>query len=124
MTVYNRQIQQALKQIDKKGALVPYSRVVVTAADPLKPWQTTTTPQTANRKLLFLPLNEEDKKTVSRIAGTETGKQYYKALMGNQGFEPNKNDTVLFAGKTFNVLDLNILRPDGEIILTTFILKG
>jgi hypothetical protein len=123
MTVYSRQIENAKRQIKNKGVSVPYTRTVITKNE-LEPWKSTTAVETLPRILVFLPLNEDDKKTISRLPTTEAGMTFYKALMANQGFEPSKQDKVLFVGKTLSVVDMNILRPDGEIILTTFLFKG
>lgn len=123
MTVFTRQIERAKIQIAKKGAIVPYERLEI-IKNLLKPWEQTTTKQTEEIKILFLPLNELDKKTVARLEGSEVTRNYTKALMAATGFEPSKNDKITFAGKVWSVVDMNILRPDGEIILTTFILKA
>lgn len=119
--MYDRQVATAKRLIAKYGAVVPVT-TRVDVEDPDKPWLNTETEVAHNAAVVFLPLTSGAMKSLGMINTTEVPVGAVLAYMGAVDFEVDLKTTFLFEGKTWSMLNLDLLRPNGRIILHTMVL--
>lgn len=128
MGVFDRQIATAQRLIAKYGQAVIWQTVNQGApADPLKPWESSASPDTPNNtKICFVPVRDNDwRKLLAYLKGTEVPTGKLAGLMaGNVSFEPKLKDTVLRDGVTLNVTNIDLISPNDQKILYILEFEG
>lgn len=131
MAEYDRAIATSLRLIAKKGVPVIWRKKTVLTPDPSKPWLVEAGPFAEyTPSVVFLPftiskpsLNSDNEFVVDATGGeAETGKCY--GLMGAQGFAPDTADTVIHDSIYFKIEKIDVLAPNGQIILYTITFNG
>lgn len=121
MAQYDRQIATAKRLIKKYGAAVPV-KIRTVAEDPEKPWQTIETEQTYSANIVFLPLDNKAQASLGLMDNTEIPKGACIAYMGAVNFPMDLQAKIEFDGKTWELFYMDVLRPNGRIILHTMVL--
>ena len=125
MARFDRQVQTALKLIKKNGQAVKW-RVIndPLPTDPAKPWEPAkATPIDNDVVICFLPIDRQTMETLNFIKGTEISKGSVMGLMGQTSFSPNLKDVVLREGKELRIASIDVLSPNGQVILYTVVFK-
>lgn len=122
MPRFDRQIGTALKLIKKNGQSVQWVKQVITS-NPAEPWNETSVPTVVgNPFICFLPLDLQGKQfLVSLGSSPEIAQGSYYGLMGNVNFEPSTTDIVIRDGKNLEISTIDLLSPNGQLILWTVI---
>lgn len=121
MAMYDRQISTAKRLIKKYGVSVPVT-IRIVAQTPGKPWETSETTQTKNADIVFLPLDNKALASLGLMDGTEIPVGACIAYMGQVPFAMDLQATIEFDGKTWTIFYMDILKPNGRIILHTMVL--
>lgn len=126
MGKFDGAIATAQRLIAKNGEAVIWRSISnPEPVDPDKPWivgPTESTDYVVN--VCFLPLSRVNLETFTLIQGTEVPKGAVMALMGNVPFAPNLKDVVVRSGTELRIDSLDILSPNGQIVLYTMVLKA
>lgn len=127
MGQFDRQVKTALKLIAKNGQAVKW-RIVRDGApvDSSQPWKPTqpATPVEHDVTICFLPINKEMRETIAYLRGTEVPTGSVMGYMGAVNFEPSLKDVVIRDGKELRLENIDVLSPNGQIILYTAVFKG
>ena len=119
MARFDRQIATAKRLIAKNGQDV-YWRVVRNVENVSEPWKPSATDtEDIPVKICFLPDTKEQRETVRYIAETEVAAGSVIGLMGQVDFEPSSKDVVIRDGVECRIKTVNILSPNGQIVLYT-----
>jgi hypothetical protein len=117
--VYTREIALALKLIKKKGQLVVWVKQNELVNNS-QPWKTTDpgNPTTYPVVMVFLtPGGKIGNSEIRLNPGTAVPEGGPKALMGQVPFTPAMNDKVLRGSEWLVIKDVDIVAPNGEVIL-------
>lgn len=124
MARFDRQIATALRLIQKNGQQVTWRQLQRTE-DPNEPGKVIVAPPVDHSPFIcFLPVNKENREFVNFLRGSnelKTGSVL--GLMGNVSFEPSAADLVIRDGKTLEILNYDLLSPNGQKILYTIEFK-
>lgn len=119
MGVYDRQIASALRAIKKRGQLVTWTPQDVTT-NPAQPWRTQPVvgAPTFQVSIVFLSLGSTELNALFHlIKGTSVPDGAPRGLMGAVPFVPAINDVVLRGTINLTVKALDVLAPNGDVIL-------
>lgn len=119
MGVYDRQIATAIRLIAKKGETVQWvsEDEVVSGSQPWKTTAGAVVPGTPV-KMVFVSAGSALLDAIAHlIPGTSVPSSSIKGLMGAVGFTPAINDMVVRDGVAMMVKDLNIVKPNDQVIL-------
>ena len=124
MNVYDRQINNVLRQIKAKGQTVTWvSKSDSQGGDPWNPSPGASSETEID--ILFLPTSVSNQQLMRYLAGTEVSVGSLIGYMGLTEFEPKIEDSVkrpnFYTGEdeTLFIKSLNTLAPNGKPILTT-----
>lgn len=119
MGVYDRQIENAKRQIKQKGQAVTWRiKSNGAPADPSKPWKPSAgTPEDKPVRIVFLPVGLQTRKFLRYFEGTEIPTGSLSGLMGAVDFEPAIKDVVIRDGKQLTIRNFDVIAPNGEPIL-------
>lgn len=122
---FDRQIATALRLIKKNGRLVQW-RQLVRRENPDKPWETLpAVPVDHNVYICFLPVDKDNREFINYVRGSNEIKIGSEiGLMGQVEFEPDGADKVIRDGLTLEILNIDLLAPNGQKILYTVEFKG
>lgn len=124
MAVFSRQQATAAKLIKKNGRQAVL-RHFIGATDPTKPWvQLPDTFVDLDVTIVVFPYTADSKHTAEwakKDGDIMTGLS--QALMTSKTVRPVLNDLMIFGGKTYSILNIDELAPNGEPILYTIALK-
>lgn len=125
MARFDRQIATALRLIQKNGQLVKW-RQLQREDDPNNPAAVIENdPVDHDVYICFLPVNKDTKEFIAYLRGTNDVKiGSVIGLMGNVSFTPDAADYVLRDGVTLEILNIDLLSPNGQKILYTVEFKG
>lgn len=124
--VFERQIATALRLIKRNGKAVTWRQRTSTVPDPNKPWEVVdddTITDHADIPIVFLPYNQANRAFIANIVGTEVPAGRNFGLMGAQSFTPGKTDVVVDGAKEIAIQAIDVLSPNGEIILYTLFFR-
>lgn len=125
MGVFSRQ-QATAERLIKKNGRSAVLRKFSNTTDPDKPWvQTPNTITDVKVTIVTLPFvttilnltQEWSRKNGDVMTGI------VQALMSSKTVVPTLNDVVIYDNKTYNILNIEILSPNGEPLLYTMALK-
>jgi len=123
---FDRQIAQAERMIARDGEAVKW-RVNgdVSPTDPAKPWKPGTASPGTDKDvtICFLPVGRYLYETVSFMRESEVPKGCVVGLMAPVDFEPNVKDVVIRSGVQFRIETIDVLNPNGQVILYTLVLR-
>jgi hypothetical protein len=125
MGEYDRQIKSALKLIAKKGQSVIWKEIRNGApVDPAQPWKPSEqiSPVEHAVKICFIPLTKEMRESIF-YSVSEVPSGAVVGLMGSVNFEASLKDVVITDGKELRIENINILSPNGQVILHTVLFK-
>lgn len=119
MGEYDRQIATAKRLIKKKGQGVTWRSIENGAPpDASKPWKTSTSTNLDNLvDIVFLPVSRENKRFIQALGGTEVSTGFLLGYMAAVDFEPSIKDVVIRNGEQLEVLNIDIVAPNGDPIL-------
>lgn len=123
MARFDSQIETAQRLIALNGQDVTW-RQPASVANPSTPWKPSNgAPTDYPVKIVFLPLDRVGTALLRQLANTELaiGSEY--GLMGAVEFEPNLTDTIIRDGKEVRIIAIDVLKPNGQIILYTLQLE-
>jgi len=125
MARFDRAIATAERLIAKNGQAATWRKTTAPVDDPTKPWLNGT-PVVADDDcvICFLPINKEMRDMLTFIRGTEVLGGAVMGLMGQVEFEPNPTDTVVRDGVVYTINNLDILAPNGQVVLYTIEFKS
>ena len=127
MARFDAQIKTALRLIAKNGQAAKW-RIVRDGApvDSSQPWKPTqpATPVEHDVTICFLPINKEMRETIAYLRGTEVPTGSVMGYMGAVDFEPSSKDVVIRDGVEMRIENIDVLSPNGQIILYTAVFKG
>lgn len=121
MARFDRQIATAKRLIAKNGRTVQIT-IRKSEPNPDKPWEVSTTEETHDVQIAFLPLTKQSFESITKMQATEVPKGAVQGLMGQVPFEVDLTATVLRDGKTLAVHYMDVLSPNGQKILFTMVL--
>lgn len=125
MARFDRAIATALKLIKKNGQEVVWRKVSTSIPDTAKPWLNgSATPVDKDCVICFLPINKEMREMLTFIRGTEVLGGSVAGLMGAVDFTPSPVDTVIRDGVVYTINNLDILAPNGQVVLYTIEFKS
>jgi hypothetical protein len=121
MGVYDRQIAQAKRTIKAKGELCQWVSNSNLTPNPSQPWKTTApSPLPTNPQvyIVFLTPGTKLGALIHLLQGTSVPEGGPSGLMAQVPFQPAIDDSIIrSSGQTFTIKDLNIVSPNGEVIL-------
>lgn len=119
MGVFDRQIANAIRVIQKKGQVVTWRQLSDGApADMSKPWKPGETVETeVEVSIVFLPETQKNLEFLRLIMGTTVPTGNLTGLMAAQNFTPKVKDIVVRDGIPLGVCSVDPLAPNGDIIL-------
>lgn len=121
---FDRQIQTALRLIEKNGEPVIWRSLTDVIPDVEQPWRTTVTAIEYDAIICFLTVDLQTKETLSLITKTEVTKGMVLGLMGTViGFTPSLKDTVVRHATELRILSIDVLSPNGQIVLHTIVFE-
>jgi hypothetical protein len=127
MARFDAQIKTALRLIAKNGQAAKW-RIVRDGApvDSSKPWKPSqpATPVEHDVTICFLPITKEMRETIAYLRGTEVTTGSVMGYMGAVDFEPSSKDVVIRDGVEMRIENIDVLSPNGQIILYTAVFKG
>lgn len=125
MARFDRAIATAQKLIKKNGQVVKWRKTTAPIPDTAKPWLNgEPTVVDADCVICFLPINKEMREMLMFIRGTEVLGGSVAGLMGAVGFTPNPIDSVVRDGVTYSINNIDILAPNGQVVLYTIEFKS
>lgn len=126
MARFDRQIATALRLIEKNGQLVKWRVVTAPIPDPTRPWENGTETVVDNDcTICFLPITKEMRESLIFIRGTEVPGGSVMGLMGKvDNFVPAVTDTVVRDGVVYTIKNIDILSPNGQVVLYTIEFKA
>lgn len=118
MSVYAKQIAQALRMIKAKGQVVTWRRTNLTQSG-LQPWKSDAGANADNSvSILFLkPKGGLASLLVSLIKGSDVPRTSLRGLMGAVSFVPDMSDIVIRNGVTLTIKGFDAIAPNGETIM-------
>ncbi|UYE91987.1 head closure [Klebsiella phage vB_KmiS-Kmi2C] len=120
MARFDRQVEMAKRLIKKNGQTVTWRQLNETIPDAGKPWKPESLPGTDyTPEIAFFTINKENRQFIHFITGTEAKIGDVYGLMGNVSFEPSLKDIVIRDGVTYQILNIDLLSPNGQKILYT-----
>lgn len=123
MARFDRQVATALRLIAKNGVAVKW-RQFVRVEVPGKPWETTQTVVEHDTVICFLPIDKENRESISFMVGSDVPVGATMGYMGQVSFEPEGADVVIdYEGKELNIATVQKLAPNGQSILYTVVFK-
>lgn len=120
MGAFDRQIQTALRLIEKNGEQCDWLTGKVVATDPAKPWLGGARSATVKHPYIcFLPATDGASGFgLSKFrAGTEVEAFSTFGLMGAQDFEPDITDIVTRDGKALVIKAIDAIKPAEQVVL-------
>lgn len=125
MGQFDRQIETALRLIKKNGQQIVWRKTKPIVPDVDKPWLPTGDVEIEYTPFVcFLPLNRVGKEFIQSLGQSEAVSGTYYGLMGAQPFAPNLTDVVVRDGVELDINSIDILSPNGQIILYTVTING
>lgn len=125
MARFDRQIAVALRLIAKNGEPITWRTQPEPVVDPATPWNPQpSVPVDNTATICFLPVERVGMESFSHMLRTEVPKGLVLGYMGQVPFEPNIKDTVIRHGKELRVMNLDVLSPNGQMILYTVIFQA
>lgn len=119
MARFDRQIQTALRLIAKNGQACVWHKQTTQAVNPDKPWLgDVTDPVDHTVTICFVPVRSQQDlvaMTFPEHMDFQVGRTY--GLMGQVAFEPMANDFITRDGKELSLRMVDVLSPNGQIIL-------
>lgn len=125
MGVFDRQIATAQRLIEKYGQKVIWNSKLKAdnAGQPWKPGQAADTPHEVS--ICFVPKTDRlSRQLIQALTGTEVKVGSLAGLMGVTDFTPSGDDYVTRDGKLLTIDTLDVLNPNGQIVLYTIEFKG
>ena len=126
MARFDTQIKTALRLIARNGQPVKW-RVLLDGepADPLQPWKPSQLAALIEHdvKICFLPITKEMRETIAYLRGTEVNTGSTMGYMGAVSFKPSSKDVVIRDGVELRIENIDILSPNGQVILYTAVFK-
>ena len=121
MARFDPAIKTAKSLIRKNGEIVSWVSIAG-EQDASKPWLIVDQEDTPHDvEMCFVPVDKGD--TLQFEAKGELSAGYYKGLMGAVGFAPKLSDVVIRNGETLRPEAIDVLAPNGQVILYTVIFK-
>lgn len=125
MGQFDRQIETALRLIKKNGQQISWKRTAAILPDPDKPWLPVGDTEIEYTPFIcFLPLDRVGKEFLQALGQSEAITGTYYGLMGAQPFAPNLKDVITRDGVPLDIASIDILAPNGQIILYTITING
>lgn len=125
MGQFDRQIATALKLIKKNGQKVEWKQYGQNAPDSAQPWNVVSDIEvTYQPYICFLPIDRDGKEFLVSLGRSEAVAGSMYGLMGAQPFSPNLKDTVMRDGVPLDIDSIEVLSPNGQIILYTLMING
>lgn len=127
---YDRQIETVLRVIAKDGQAVQWQQPATDATAPPvdadQPWNATDAPSTQyGVNILFLPTGKGNNAFLAFLTGKDVPTSKLYGLMGAvEAFKPTALDTVYRDGVALAITSIDVLAPNGQIILYTVEFKG
>lgn len=116
MPRFDKQIQTALRLIEKNGQLVQWKQTAK-ASDETNPWeQVETEPVLTDVHICFLPSTDP---WIRYLKGTDVAVGSTYGLMGSVSFDPSAEDVVVRDGKELRISTIDLLSPNSQKILYT-----
>lgn len=117
---YDSAIALAQRLIAKKGQKVTWKQVKNTA-DPSEPWKQTPTADVSKTvSICFVAVSDNQwRKLLAYLKGTEVPTGRLAGIMGAVNFTPNLKDVVVRSGKELRIESIDVLSPNGQVILYT-----
>ena len=120
MGQFDRAIETAKRLIAKNGQTVTWRKLGSTTPDPSTPWKPAAdSPTDHTAKIVFLPPGRIGQELIRYLKGTEVTTGSVQGLMSAVDFEPSANDVVIRDGNTLRIKSIDLLSPNGQIILYT-----
>lgn len=123
MGTYDRQVATAQRLIAKYGQQVLWQQEAAQVSDPDKPWQTSLDGDLAQYPvtIVFLsPKGGNFKADLAFLKGTDVIVGGVRGLMGAvSGFTPQAIDKVIRDGAKLAIKSIDMLHPNGQVILYT-----
>jgi len=121
MAQFDNAIALAQRLIAKYGQRVVWQSVTETTPNPLEPWNKVAgDPVNHPVSICFVsPRDNEWRKLIALLKGTEITVSRLAGLMGAVTFTPKQNDFVNRAGTQLKVKEFDVLAPNGQIVLYT-----
>lgn len=117
MGQFDRQIATAKRLIAKNGQAVVWRQTAITD-DPDKPWSDQNPVMTDfDTTIVFLPYTRMGYELFGLSPGTEVPTGKLTGLMAATNFVPSLKDVVIRDGVTLALQAIDLLAPNGDIIL-------
>lgn len=124
MGQFDRQVATALRLIQKNGQRVIWRQRGEGISDPQAPWLPVSDITVDNTPFIcFLPL-ESGKEFLMSMGKGEAATGAFYGLMGAQSFAPSLKDTVIRDGIELDIDSIDVLSPNGQVILYTIVFNG
>lgn len=123
MAQFDRAIRTALRLIKKNGHRVEWKQYG--ESEQGQPWKPLSDVEVTNYPFIcFLPLDRIGKEFLISLGQSEAVSGSVYGLMGAQSFVPNLKDTVYRDGVSLDISSIEVLSPNGQIILYIIMFNG
>ena len=120
MGVYDRPIATAKKLIKKFGAVATWTQKTEVVPDPNKPWEKENSGESVfNPTIALFPFTASSRSLIQYLKGSEVPVGSLWALMPQVDFIPSLKDSFVIDGKNYTLLNIDILAPNGDVVLYT-----
>lgn len=121
MARFDSVIATVLRLIEKNGQAVTWNSVADSVPNSAEPWNVTVLPPIPrNARICFVPPKDNEwRKLLAYLKGTEVPISKLAGLMGAVNFTPKITDFVNRAGVDLKIANIDVLAPNGQIVLYT-----